>query len=64
MNDDKPAAPSSAELAALIEADKQRRAERAQVAIRAACEQYRVRLVGTLSVVGDKIETGVMVVPE
>lgn len=64
MSDDKTAAPSSAELAALIEADKQRRAEAAQAAIRAACEQYRVQLVGTLSVVGDKIETGVMVVPE
>ena len=61
MSDDKPAAPTSAELAALIEADNQRRAEAAQAAIRAACEQYRVRLVGTLLVVCDKIETVVMV---
>ena len=57
-------APTSEELAALIEADKQRRAKEAQAEIRVICERLRVRLVGTLSVIGDKFETGVMVMPE
>ena len=57
-------APTSADLAALVEADKQRRAQEAQAEIKAACERLRVRLVGTLTVIGDKIETGVMVVSE
>lgn len=57
-------APTSEELAALIESDKQRRAQAAQGEIRAVCERYRVRLVGTMTVIGDKVETGVMVLAE
>lgn len=63
---DKPteaAAPTSAELAALIEADRQRRAEAAQADIRAVCERYRVRLVGTMTIIGERVETGVLVEP-
>lgn len=53
--------PTSEELAALIERDRQRRAQAALAEIRATCERYNVRLVGTMTVVGDKVETGVMV---
>lgn len=64
QNSSVPDAPTSDELAALIEQDKQRRAQQAQADIRAVCEKYRVRLVGTMSVIGDRVETGVMVLSE
>ena len=57
-------APTSEELAAMIEKDKQARAAQAQAEIRAVCERLHVRLVGTMSVVGDRVETGVMVIAE
>lgn len=63
MENEKPAH-TSADLAALVEADRQRRAQEAQAEIKAACERLRVRLVGTMTVIGERVETGVMVIPE
>jgi len=64
MSDQKPAAaPSSEELAALIEADRQARAEAARAEIAAVCERYRVQLQPTVTIIGDRLQAGMTIVP-
>ena len=62
--ENKSASPTSEELAALIDADRQARVQAALADIRAVCDKYRVRLVGIAQIVGTAVETNVRVEAE